>query len=104
MFEDFDECGAEAGELVAGEASGVARGTDAGVEEGLVGVDVADAVKERLVEQRGLDGGLAGAEEGDEVFERDCEGLFARAGIGIGGYGEAAEAAGVDEAEFAAAA
>ena len=102
VFEDFDECGAEAGELVAGESSGVARGADAGVEEGLVGVDVADAVEEGLVEQRGLDGGLAGAEEGDEVFKRDGEGLAAGAGIGIGGYREAAEAAGVDEAEFAA--
>ena len=76
----------------------MARGADAGVEEGLVGVDVADAMEEGLVEERGLDGGLAGAEEGDEVFEWDGEGLFARAGIGIGGYGEAAEAAGVDEA------
>ena len=104
MFEDFDEGGAEAGELGAGESAGVAEGSDAGVEESLVGIDVADAVEEGLVEQRGLDGGLAGAEEDDEVFERDCEGLFARAGIGIGGYGEAAEAAGVDEAELTAAA
>ena len=98
MLEDFDEGGAEAGEFVAGEASGVTRGADAGVEEGLVGVDVADAVEEGLVEQRGFDGGFAVAEEGDEVFEGDGVGLFAGAGIGMGGYGAAAEAAGVDEA------
>ena len=36
----------------------------------LVGVDVADAVEQRLVEQRGLDGRLAAAEESDEVVER----------------------------------
>ena len=104
MLEDFDEGGAEVGKFVAGEAACVTCGADSGVKEGLVGVDVADAVEEGLVEKRGLDGGLAGAEEGDEVFEWDGEGLFAGAGIRIGGYGEAAEAAGVDEAEFAAAA
>ena len=104
MFEDLDEGGAEAGELGAGESAGVAEGSDVGVEEGFVGVDVAYAVEEGLVEQRGFDGSFAIAEEGDEVFEGNGEGLFAWAGIGIGGYREAAEAAGVDEAEFAAAA
>ena len=106
MREDFDQGGAEAGEFVAGEAAGVAGGTDAGVEERLVGVDVADAVEEGLVEQRGLDGGLAVAEEGDEVFERDGEGFAAGAFVlGVGcDDGEAAEAAGVDEAELLAAA
>ncbi len=82
-FEDFLQRGAEAGEFVAGEASGVAAGADAGVVEGLVGVDVADAVEEGLVEERGLDGGLAVAEEGDEVFERDGEGFAAGAGVRV---------------------
>ena len=68
VLEDFDEGGAESGEFVAGEASGVARGADAGAEEGFVGVDVADAVQEGLVEERGLDGGFSIAEEADEVF------------------------------------
>ena len=95
---------AEAGQLVAGEAAGVAAGADSGVVEGLVGVDVADAVEEGLVEERGLDGGLAVAEERDEVFERDGEGFFAGAGVGSRADGEAAEAAGVDEAKLFAAA
>ena len=58
------------------------RGADAGAEEGFVGVDVADAVEQGLVEQRGFDGGLAAAEEGDEVFEGDGEGFAAGAGVG----------------------
>ena len=50
VFEDFDEGGAEAGELGAGESAGVAEGSDAGVEESLVGIDVTDTVKKRLIE------------------------------------------------------
>ena len=80
--EDFDEGGAESGEFCASETTGVAGGADAGVEECLVGVDVADAVEQGLVEQRGLDGTAAMAEEGDEVFERDGEGFAAGAGVG----------------------
>ena len=59
------------------------RRTDAGVVERLVSVDVTDAVEQGLVEQRGLDGGLAIAEERDEVFERDSERFAAGAGIGV---------------------
>ena len=84
VFEDFDEGGAEAGELGAGESAGVAEGSDVGVEEGFVGVDVAYAVEQGLVEQRSFDGGLAVAEEGDEVFEGDGEGFAAGAGVVAG--------------------
>ena len=82
----------------------MAQGANASVEEGLVGVDVAYSMEERLVEQRSFDGRFAVAEESDEVFERDGEGLFAGAGVGLVCDGEATEAAGVDEAKFAAAA
>ncbi|MCU1248711.1 MAG: hypothetical protein JWQ49_1740 [Edaphobacter sp.] len=84
----------------------MARRSDAGVEQSFIGVDVADTVEERLVEQRRLNGGLAVAEEGGEVFERDREGFGAGAFVSCVGRddGEAAEAAGVDEAEFFAAA
>lgn len=74
------------------------------MEEGLVGVDVAHSVEERLVEQCGFDGRLAVAKESDEIFQGDGEGLFARAGVGLVRDGEAAEAARVYEAEFASAA
>jgi len=79
------------------------------VEEALVGIDVAHAVEEGLVEQGGLDGSLAIPEESDEVFERDGEGFGAGAGIffflGSGrDDGETAEAASIDEAKLLSAA
>jgi len=100
--EDFHQCVAEAGELGARETAGVAGGADAGVEECFVGVDVADTVEERLVEERRFDGSFAIAEESDKVLEWDGE------GFGAGPFvlcvrrddGEAAEAARVYEAEF----
>jgi len=104
VLQHFEEGGAEAGELVAGEASGLVAWTYAGVEERLVGVDVAHTMEERLVEECGLDGCLAVTEERDEVFERDGEGLTPGAGVGVGGYGETAEAARIDEAKLFASA
>ena len=108
MLEDFDERGAEAGEFVAGEAAGLAAGADLGLEECFVGIDVAYSVEEFLVEERGLDGNLAVAEEDDKVFKRDGEGLAAGAGVGLVYItiqdGEAAEAARIDETEFVSAA
>ena len=59
------------------EASGDAGGADSGAEEALVGVDVADAVQQILVEERGLDRELAAAEERGEVVGGDGEGLVA---------------------------
>lgn len=112
MGEDVDESEAEALVLGAGEASGVAGGADGGAEEALVGVDVADSVEEGLIEERGLDGGLAVAEERGEGGGGDGEGFAAGAGVFFGGCavsccfvsgcvdGEAAETAGVYEAEF----
>jgi hypothetical protein len=102
--QDFLQGFAEAGQFGAGETSGLAEGTDAGVEESFISVDVAYSVEKRLVEQGGFDGGFAIVEEGDEVFEGDGEGFFAGAGVGFGCDGEAAEAAGVYEAKFATAA
>src|SRR6185437_10016478 len=49
VLQNVDQCGTETGELVAGEAAGLTAGTNAGAEEALVGVDIADAVEERLV-------------------------------------------------------
>jgi len=51
--------GAQADEFGASEAASLAARTDAGAEERLVGVDVANAVEQRLVQQRGLDRRLA---------------------------------------------
>ena len=74
--------------------------SDSCVIEGFVSVDVAYAVKEGLAEQCGLDWCFSAVEERDEVFERDCERLAAGALIHLVRYGEAAEATGVDEANF----
>lgn len=82
LFEDCDEASAQLGEFVAREACGLARGANAGAEEGFVSVDVADAVQQGLVEQRGFDGRLAVMEERDEVLERDGERFAAGAGVG----------------------
>jgi len=84
----------------------VAGGADAGVEEGLIGIDITDAMEQRLVKQRGLDGRLAIAEEDDEVFEWNSERLGARAFVLRVGRDdrEPPEAPGVDEAQLLAAA
>jgi len=112
VAENIDKRGAQAGQLGSGEAGGLAGGADGGAEERLVGVDVADAVQERLIEQRGLDRRAARMEEGDEAGERDSERFAAGAGEGCwllvagcwlrGVEGDAAEAARIDEAEFTA--
>ena len=82
LAQDFDKRSAQPGELDAGEARGLPARADMGEEEGLVGVDVADTVEEGLIEQRGLDGRTAVAEEGDEVCEGDGEGFASGAGVG----------------------
>ena len=101
-LEDLDERDAESLELGAGDAGGLAAGTDAGAGEGFVGVDIADAVEQGLVEEGGLNGRSAAAEERGEVGGRDDEGFGAGAGVGLAMDGEAAEAAGIDEADLAA--
>ena len=100
--QDLLQGGVELAELEPAEASCHADGADAGTEEALVGVDVADAVQELLIEQGGLDGELAATEEGGEVVGGDGEGLVAGASERSGVQGQAAEAAGVDEAELTA--
>ena len=64
MLQDCVQSEAQAFELSAGEAAGAAAGADSGAEEALVGVDVADAGEQCLVEQGGLDGQFAAAKEG----------------------------------------
>jgi len=107
VLQDFLQSRVEAHELGAPDAAGHAAGADAGAEEAFVGVDVADAVEQRLVEQRGLDGQLAAAEELGEVFRSDGGGFGAGAGEGwrAGEFAQfqASEAAGIDETHFAAA-
>ena len=92
----------EAVELGAGEAACLAAWADASAEEALIGVDVADAVEDGLVEQRSLDGELASFEEVGESVWGDGGGFGAGAEVGLVGDRETAEAAGVDKTELAA--
>ncbi len=88
-------------EAFAGQATCLARWADAGTEEALVRIDVADAVEQRLVEERSFDGELAPVEEGGEGWFSDGEGFAAGSGEGFGDEGKSPEAAGVDEAKLA---
>ncbi len=104
-FQDGLERLAEAQQPGAGETAGHTGGANLRAEEAFVGVNVAHAVEQRLVEQRGLDGELAAAEERDEVIVGDGEGFAAGSGEGAGFdgvKGETAETAGVAEAQLAA--
>ena len=91
---------AEAVKAGAGQAAGHARGTDAGAEEALVGVDVPYSVEKGLVEEGGFDVEPAAVEERSEIVGGDSEGFGAWSGEGCGER-KAAEAAGIDEAQLA---
>jgi hypothetical protein len=107
LLKNVAESLAEAFELGPGETAGGAAGTDAGMEEALVGIDVADSGEQGLVEERSLDGELAAAEESGELGGGDGKGFVAgrvegRSALELAEL-QAAEAAGIDEAKFAAA-
>ncbi len=86
---------------------GAAARADLRAEQRFVGVNVADAAEQLLIQQRALDRRLAFVEERDEVFEVDVQRLEARSAEAAvsarrqAHNGEAAEAAIVDEAQFA---
>ncbi len=96
--EHVDQGLPQAFQLSAGDARSLAARPDAGASESLVGVDVADAVKERLIQQRRLDRGATAAKESGEVNSGDGQGLGTGAGVGRTVDGEAAKAPWVDEA------
>lgn len=68
---------AQALELSAGESTGAAAGTDAGAEEAFIGINVAYAGEQGLVEQSRLDGQLSTPKKGCELLCADCERLLA---------------------------
>ena len=107
MAENLLESDMEAVEFGAGEPAGLAAGTDTGAEEAFIGIDIAHAGEQRLVEQCGLDGELAAAEESCEFAASDGERLCAGGGEGCAALEiaelEATEAAGIDEADLLAA-
>ncbi len=106
-LQNFTKGEAEAFEFISSQAARLATRPNASAEEALVGVDIAHAGEEGLVEQSGLDGEFTATKESGEGFGLDLKGLSARSGEGLGlgkiAEFEAAEAAWVDEAEFTAA-
>ncbi len=69
------ECHAQPFKLGTGKSARLASWADSGAEKALVGIDIADAGEQRLVEQCGLDGELAAAEERGEVVGQDGQRL-----------------------------
>ncbi len=111
MLQDLSESLAQTLELGTGETAGGAAGTNAGMEEAFVGIDIAHPSEEGLVEQGGLDWELAASEESGKVFGGDGERFGAGRSKGRGPTRvaevpfpelQAPEAAGIDEAQFAA--
>ena len=105
LLKNSEECLTKALELGAAQAAGRAAGTDSGVEEAFVGVDVADAGKQRLVKKRRFDSEFASAKKGCELVFSDGERLRAwriecRSPVQLAEL-ETAEAARIDETEFA---
>lgn len=100
--------GVESRKFGACEVARTTAWTDAGSIERFVGVDVADSVQKFLVEQRGLNGGLAFSEEADKKIKVNAERFGAGAckarmcAILCGSdNGESSEAARIDEADLA---
>jgi len=105
--ENFTQREAEALQLIAREAARLAARANAGAKETFVGVYVAHAGEEGLVEQSCFDGEFAATKESGEGLGVDLQGLGSGSGKGftfreITEF-EAAEAAWIDETKFAAA-
>ena len=76
-MQDVAGCGVDVLYFISGEGVGFSRGMDAGGEEDLVHVDVAEAGHYGLVEKQGLHAGLA-TQSGGQVLH--CEVLGERVG------------------------
>ena len=107
MLQDFLQGRAKAVKFSALDAAGHAFGTDSGAEEAFVGVDIAHAVEQRLIEQRRFDGQLAAAKELSESLGSDGGWLRAGSEEGFGAIQftkfKTPEAAGIDEAHLTSA-
>ena len=103
--QDFFDRPRKAADLLTAEAVGGSSRVDAGIEQGFIRVDVADAGEEFLIEQRGFDGAPRLFQQRGECFWGEGEGFGTKIGVGgfLGGKDEeSAEAAGVGEAQLLA--
>src|SRR5581483_9456798 len=102
FVEDRLEPVEEALHLVAAHAGSAAARADAGAEQRLVGVDVAHAAQQLLVQERALHRRPAAAEQAGEEFESDVERLGSGGGESVAADdAQLAEHAGIDEAQLA---
>src|SRR5581483_3219113 len=102
LVEDRLEPVEESLHLVAAHAGSAAARADAGAEQRLVGVDVAHAAQQLLVQERALHRRPAAAEQAGEEFEADVERLGAGGGESVAADdAQLAEHAGIDEAQLA---
>src|ERR1039458_9440339 len=75
LGEHGDDGVVELAGAVAPDALGERQRMNAGAEEGFIGVDIADAAHEGMVEQQALDARLMAPEGGGEFFEGDFQRL-----------------------------
>jgi hypothetical protein len=104
VTQDLLESGAKAFQLSAGKPACLAARTDARAEEAFIGIDIAHAGEQCLIQERGLDGELAPTEEDGKILRTDSERLGTGGGKPFAACEiaelEAAEAAWIDKADF----
>src|SRR5208282_6881280 len=86
LAQHLPHCAMQFPQLVAGHGRRAPPRTDAGAKQRLVGIDVADAAQQLLIEQRALDGSLAATKQGNKTFLADIE-RFDASGIEAAGFG-----------------
>ena len=107
VFQDFAQRHAQPLQLRPGELPGSPSWSNSGAKQALVGVDIANAGEQRLVEERCFDGQLSASKESGEFCGLNRQRLGSRAGEAIAS-GEVSkvqpsEAAGVNKANLSAA-
>src|SRR5260370_23468109 len=97
FFEHFAQRPMELFELGAGQRIGAAARAYSGAKKAFIGVDVCHPVKQRLIEQQGLDWSRTRVNQPDKIFDTDLKRLRARPAEAALAHLQPAEAARIDE-------
>jgi len=100
LSENFLKCKVQSPEFVVSKGGCTAARPNACTEQGLVGIDIANAAQKILVQQGTFDRSLAATEEGSEILKNDLQ-RFGAWGFEFLDYAESPEAAWVHETQFA---